>query len=392
MPLTGPFTRNGMDARDGWQTYMASINNSVAGRQIQTIVVDDVETQPDAALAKAKQLVEDQKVNVLAGIVATPVCYAVASYVKQAQVPLMVAADCAAQDLTTNEKYVSPYLTRFTTINSAQSDTAADWAIGAGYKKAIVMTLDYGAGIESSDLFASAFIARGGTVVQELHPPLGTNDYGPYLAQMTTDADLLANFIPGADGLKFGQQYKNYLGQRKLQILDIGAGSTSGTNFTQLGDQTIGMIAEAFYSQAYDAPANQAFIKQWKDKNPNNPISEEVADGYVTAQAFAAAVQKVNGNIEDKQAFLNALYATDIDSPRGHLKLDDRHDIIEANFMYQIVSGSNGPAEKMLKTYENVSQFWDRTPEQMLKLAPGSKKGTWVGMTKAKMGDLVKVS
>jgi len=104
------------------------------------------------------------------GVNSTASCYAIAPYVKQAQIPLIVSLNCGAESLLTDPKYASPYITRFTQNGTIINDPAADWAYANGKRKAIVLTSDYGGGIENGDLFASAFIKRGGSIVQELYP------------------------------------------------------------------------------------------------------------------------------------------------------------------------------------------------------------------------------
>ena len=76
-PLTGPFAVQGKDNQDGFELYLDSINRTVAGRRIE-VVVADAQGRPDVGLTKAKQLVENDRVHLLAGITNTAVCYAVA--------------------------------------------------------------------------------------------------------------------------------------------------------------------------------------------------------------------------------------------------------------------------------------------------------------------------
>jgi branched-chain amino acid transport system substrate-binding protein len=383
-PLTGPLSPNGKDGRDGLNLFLESIGSTVAGRKIEVSEADD-QGQADVGLSKAKQLVEGNGVKVLMGFVPTPVCYAVANYVQQAHVPMMVTTDCAAQDLTTNPKFASPYVSRYSNNSLAEGDTAADWAYANGYRKAILMTADYAPGLQVSDLFASAFIARGGSVVQEVHPAPGTTDFGPFLAQLSNDADVLAVFEVGVDSLRFGQQYSDYAGGRKLQVLDL-TGVQAAANLNQLQGKTAGFVSTSNYIFTSDAPENQKFVKAFRTKYPNRDIAEQNVTGYVGGQVLTAALQKVNGNVEDQAGFLNAIYATKIDTPRGTVSLDDHHDVVQDKYMAQIVKDGNSIGLKVLKTYPNVSQFWDRTPEQLAKLNVGNMKGQWVGMTKDKLG------
>jgi len=127
-------------------------------------------------------------------------------------------------------------------------------------------------------------------------------------------------------------------------------------------------------------------VKAFRAKYPGRDIAEENISGYAGGQALAAAIQKVNGNVEDQAAFLTALQNVKIDSPKGTLSLDDHHDIIQDKYILQIVKNGSDVSLKQLKTYSAVTQYWDRTPQQLAKLNIGQMKGQWVGMTKDKLG------
>jgi branched-chain amino acid transport system substrate-binding protein len=388
LPLTGPLSPISKDEQDGFNEYLRSINNSVAGRPIQ-VIYSDAEGKPDVGLAKAKQLVENDKVSLLAGVVSTPVCYALAPYVKSVQIPLAITADCGAQGLTTDPKFASPYLSRFTETNNQQFSPPADWAYKQGYRKAIVMTSDFGAGIEISDAFSSIFLERGGTLVQEIHPALGTNDFGPFLAQLDKSADVLALFLPGTDGLHFGQQYANYINKQKLPMIDMGGPITDSPNYSQLGDGVLGFAAADYnWSAALDNPLNQAFVKAWQQSHNGVIPPTRVATSYANAQVIVGALQKVNGNVEQKQQFLDAIDATDLQTIKGPVKLDKYHDIVQNMYIYQTVKNGSSYGQKLLATYDATDQFWGRTEQQSLHFPYGKLKGKWVGMTKADVDKL----
>jgi len=388
LPFTGPLAKAGQDNQDSFDLYLESTGGTLGGRKVELVKADDAGSG-DVGLTKARQLVESDKVSLLLGLQSTPVCYAVSPYIRDQKIPAMAVADCAAQDLTTNPKYASPYLVRTLTPIISATDTAADWAIKNGFKKAIIMTSDFAPGIQYSDLFGSAFIYRGGTIVQELHPPLGTADMGPYLSQLTQDADILAMFEAGADGVKVATQFNNYVGNRKLQLLDLSSQMTNDGNRNQLGATINGLVAQSAYMEALNTPTNQSYLKAWYAKHPNTPPSQENAFGWSGIQFLDTALKKVNGDVSDTQKFLDALYGASIDSPRGNIKLDEHHDAIADSFVYQFEAGSNGPTEKPLTTYSQIGQFWDRTQAQLEKFPLGQNKGKWVGMTKDKLGDVI---
>ena len=285
----------------------------------------------------------------------------------------------------TNPQHKSPYTVRFTQTNLGVADPGADWAYKDGLRKAILFTSDYGGGLEQSDAFASAFISRGGSIVQELHPALGAPDFGPLLAQLDAGADSIWTFLPGADGLHFGLQYGDYSQGRKTQVLEAFADISAGPNLTQLKDKAVGLIASNVWSEAYDAPANKDFIKAFQAKYPGRLLSKDVVQGYVGAQISEEAIKKVNRNIENADQFMQALYSLQLDTAKGPVHLDANHDIVQNYYIYQTVKQGDSFGQKLLDTYKDVSAAGKFTPEQHDKLKLGTHKGQWVGMTKDKL-------
>jgi branched-chain amino acid transport system substrate-binding protein len=383
--LTGPIASVGKDNRDGFQTYFSSHGNQVAGHPIQ-IIVADTTGQPDVALAKAQDLVENQHVDILAGINQTPECYAVAQYVQKVQVPLLVSGNCGATYLTVDPKYASPNLIRASSNSGAQA-IIGDYLASKGYKKAIMFTADYAGAAELNDLVAGSFVKHGGSVIQELHPPLQTTDFAPYLTQLKKDADVIIAFEPGADGLRFGQQYADYAtAGSKTQVVDILGQIAGGTNLPQLKDAAVGFIGAGTYSDGINSQAAQDFKKAMNEAFPGRPLSGDEAVGYAGGQIIAAALQKVNGNVQDKQALLSALYATNVDTPRGPVTFDQFHDIVSSVYIYQIVKNGNDYSQKLLQTIPNAGQLSDYTVDELKAGKFGQLKGKWVGMTRDDVG------
>ena len=379
MPFSGTEAQNGKDNQDGFNLYLSSINNTVAGRKIEALFAD-TEGKPDNALSKAKQFVQVDKVDLLMGISFTPECYALAPYVREVKVPVAVSGNCGGLGLTTNPKYKSDYMVRFTQTSAHFVDPIVSYAIKNGLKRIALVTSDYGGGLQVGDFFGAVFVGQGGQVVQELHPPLGTTDFGPTLSQLTKDADAVAVFLPGADGLRFADQYGNYVGQSKQVVLDIGANMVAGANLAQLKDKAVGFVASAYYTLAAETPANQAFLKAFRQKYPGRLVSPDTAQGYSAAIILEAALKKVNGNVENRQAFLEALYGTHVQTPKGLIKLDGNHDVVESGYVFQIVKNGDQYAQKLIDTFNDIGQFGSLSEAQAAKL--GTLKGKWVGMTR----------
>ena len=390
LPLTGSQANIGKDNEDGLKLYLKSINSTVAGRKVDPIFADD-QFQADVSLTKAKELVENQKVAALMGFAATPSGYAVAQWVQQsAHVPMLITSNSGGEGMLTNPTFKSPYLTRWTQTSTEVVDVASDWAAKQGFRKAGMVNDDFAPGIQNADVFASTFIRRGGAIVQEIYTKLGTTDFGPYLAQINKSADVMFTFEPGIDGLRFEEQYGTYAGQHKLPIIDSFGTITAGPNLAQLKDKAIGTEAVDVFSQVSLDPGTQAFVKAWQAAYPNRLLSHDAAAGYMSGQVLVAALNKVNGQVENTQQFLQALYNEKVDSAKGPVHLDQDHDIVQNIYVSHIVKQGSGVGYQLDKTYTNVSDTFARSAQEIANFKWNNYKGKWVGMTEATLTQALK--
>ncbi len=388
-PLTGTTADAGMNHRDGVNLYLDQVKNTMAGRTVEAVFVDS-QGRADVSLPKAKELVENQKVQVIIGFTLTPECYAIAGYVREARVPMIVSDNCGAANLTTDPKFAGPYVYRTTFNNQGQIGPFGDWAYAQGLRKVILAVSDYAGGYEIGDAFGWSFVQRGGSIVQEQYPALGTADFGPFLAQLSQDADGVFAFFPGGDGLRWAQQYADYAGQRKLQVLSGAGALARNGNLTTLKDKALGIVANDTWAEALDTPANKTLLQSYRQKYPDKRISSDVANGYIVMQVIQSALEKVSGKIEDQDAFLKALSSVNIETAKGPVKFDQNRDIVENIYIYQIVKDGDQYGHKILKTYKDVLQFWDQPAEVVQRFPFGQLKNKWVGMTKDQVAQLGK--
>src|SRR4029078_4523444 len=161
------------------QIYFDSINWTVAGRKVEIIKEDD-QFNPQIGLQKAKKLIESDKVDLLVGIQASNVALAVLNYMKQQKAFYVVSG--AGTDAITWDR--SPSLFR-TSISAYQLSTPMANYVYDNLGKEIVTTAsDYAGGRDVIAQFKGPYLAKGGKVLKEIWPPLGTTDFSPYLHRM----------------------------------------------------------------------------------------------------------------------------------------------------------------------------------------------------------------
>ena len=369
---SGGMAQLGNDMKDGFQMYWDEVGARAGGRPVEIIYEGESTTKPDESLTKTRKLVERDNIHILTGITNTPTAYALRPYIVEKKVPTLVLL-AGADGLTQDAK--SEYIFRSGYTNSQGSPPLAQWAIKQGYRKAVIMSSDYGGGIENIGGFARVFEQMGGKVIQEMYPPFGA-DFAAYITKIRRDADVVAVIFFGADATRVVKQYQEYGLKGKIPLIAKG-GFTDEAILSQQGDAALGVVTSFHWSAALDTPGNAKLKKDFTAKY-RRPASFSVEGGYTGAMVLHRAIEAVKGKVEDKEAFLAALRKMEIEAPRGHVKFDSYQNSVQNYYLLKVEKKGAEYQNTVIDSVPNVSQFWNWTPEQYLKLAPLSGgKGKW---------------
>jgi branched-chain amino acid transport system substrate-binding protein len=374
IPLTGVYAALGEDLRDGFQLYWSQVGSKAGGRAVEVIVEDKGSNKPDDGLIKARKLVERDGVQILGGVISSPVAVALREYAHAQKIPFIVSN--AGADVIT-QKLRSPYVFRASFSNSDSSHPLGEWAYKTGYRRMVLMASDYGAGYEHLGGIARTFIEAGGKIVQEIYAPLGTADFAPFISTIDRSGDVVAVFFAGADALRFVNQYAEYGLKGKIPL--IGKGFLVDEVILQkLGDSALDIVSSLQWTPALDIPENKKFVEAYEAKT-KRPATVYAEEGYVTAQMIAQALETVKGNFDNREAFLNALRKVEINAPRGKLKLDAYQNPIHAIYIRKVERKGGKLQNTVIASYPNTGQFWKWSPEAFLSMpAYGDMKNKWV--------------
>jgi branched-chain amino acid transport system substrate-binding protein len=363
VPQTGPLAANGKDMINGLELFFEQVNYRLAGREIKLIVEDD-EGKPATGLTKARGLVEGQGVHLMTGPLSASIGYAVAPYVDSKKVPTIFPI-VSAEDITQRKR--SPYIVRTGWSSGQPSHPFGKWVYdNLGYRKIAMIAYDFAFGWEVAAGFHRSFEEAGGQVVQKLWPPLGTADYGPYLAQLRRDVDAIYCVFSGADALRFGKQFTEAGLKARLPL--IGGGTFTDEHVLRVqGDEVLGVITALHYSAALATPANQKFAKAYEAKYKQIP-SYYSEGTYVAGVALKAALEATGGDIENVDRFLAALRRVDLsDAPRGPMKFDDFGNPVQNIYVRKVERKDGRLQNTVIHTFPGVSQFWNYKSEDYLK-------------------------
>jgi branched-chain amino acid transport system substrate-binding protein len=363
-PLSGPLAALARDVVDGAKLYVDEVNGEMAGRKVE-LVVEDYEFKAAVALTKAKKLVERDKVNVLCGVVLSAAVLAMKDYVHAQEVPFIVSGAAVAEAITIEKP--SPYIFRMSFSAGQIPPPLAKFTYDKlKARTATVIAGDTVGTIELVMGFARTFEELGGKIVQELYPPIGTTDFGPYIGKIRRDVNVVATLVPGADGIRFIKQYEEFGLKGKITVVDTAPGITDIAVLPSTGMSAVGMYATNAYIHTIKSPANQKFVQAFKAKTGRDPGGP----GEYTYSALAAinqALQATKGNIEDKPKFLEALRKMDLEAPRGRIRFDKYQHVIEDVIITRIDKEGDKVVPVVVETFKAVDQFQGMAPEEYLK-------------------------
>jgi branched-chain amino acid transport system substrate-binding protein len=347
--FTGGIAYAAAASYNAMELYFDSINWTIAGRKVEIIKEDD-QFNPQVGLQKAKKLIESDKVDLIVGVQASNVALALLNYMKQQKAFYVVSG--AGTDAITWDRY--PYLFR-TSISTYQLSTPmADYVYDHLGKEIVTTASDYAGGRDVVAQFKGPYLKRGGKVLKEIWPPLGTQDFSPYLTDIKSiNPPVTYDFMPGADAVRFIQQYSEFGLKEKMPL--TGFTIIDSQTISALGKAAVGVISALTYVDTVDNPESRKFAADYRAKYNASP--DLFADyGYVAARALSEALQAIDGDASNKDKLAEAMTKLNFNAPRGPFRMDPAtHNPIQDIYICQVIESGGNITTKIISTAKDVT-------------------------------------
>ncbi len=305
--LSGPSSTIGTEQAHGIQFAVDEINRTgipghqpgINGHPIR-LFLEDSESKVATGLARAKKLIERDRVHVLTGVIFSSISMAVQEFInKDAHVPFLNAGS------SNPALSQPPACGRYTFVgepNSSEFALAAPYAAKKFGTRWFFIADDYSWGRLTVDLTKAA-IRRSAAleIVGEEYAPLGTTNYAPYITKViAAKPDVIGLVV-------FGAGYARVL----KQIRQMGASAHIHHNFwsqvdaNAAGDAVVGMTAgEAFLFDNPRAPQALQFATGFHARLGHWP-DPAAARGYNAVQVLARSIQ--GAGTTDPDAIVTAM-------------------------------------------------------------------------------------
>ena len=311
---------------DVFAVFQKQHGDTVAGRKVEFIRRDDGGIAPDNAKRLAQELIVQDHVDLLSGLIFTPNAIAVGTVSTAAKMPVFIVNATTSGILAKN-----PYMSRYSMTATQVTVPLAKYAYKTGQRNMYVLFMDYGPGIDSGKTFEDTFTAEGGKIAGEIRVPVTGNDFSAYL-QRIKDAkpDGLYVFL-NASGAG-----TTFLKQVKAQGFDKAGIKVfcSGDLLTEqvlpaIGDAAVGVISSMNYSGTHDSKMNRDFVKAFTAQSGGLPPTFGGIGVYDAFTAIYKVIETQKGQI-DPDKTMDIVKTLKFESPRGPIAIDpDTRDIVQ---------------------------------------------------------------
>ncbi|MCB1482537.1 MAG: ABC transporter substrate-binding protein [Rhodobiaceae bacterium] len=332
--LTGGGAGLGIDVRDG---FMLAVKQ--AGNKDLNVFIEDDQRKPDVAVQLADKMIQENKVDVLTGIIWSNLAMAVVpAAVGQGKFYLSPnAGPSALAGKGCDKNYFN-----VAWQNDNLHEAAGAYANTTGYKKAFILAPNYPAGKDALTGFKRFF---KGEVAGELYTQLGQTDYAAEIAQIkASGADTVFFFLPGGMGIAFTKQYA----QSEVGLPLIGpAFSFDQGILGAVGEAALGVKNTSQWNKDIDNETNKAFVESFQAEYGRLP-SLYASQGFDTANLLLSAMAKAS--VKDADAFRAALEAADFKSTRGAFKFGSNHHPVQDIYVREVVKEGDVITNKIIGT------------------------------------------
>ncbi len=190
----------------------------IAGRKVE-LVTEDTESNPASGARKLRNLIQRSNAEFVVGSVHSGVMLAAIPIASELKTIYFSTGEATEATGSKGTRY------SFRTGTDTYSIAAASmpWAVQNFGKTWTIIYADYAWG-QSTDQESKAFIERaGGKVLKSIAVPLDTKDFVPYLAQISSDAEVLLPAFIGSLSVAFYTQAKNMGLDKKMKMISSSA-------------------------------------------------------------------------------------------------------------------------------------------------------------------------
>src|SRR5215469_4257383 len=324
--------------------------------KVELIRRDDT-SNPEVGKRLAQELITRDRVQLLTGIVLSPVAAAIAPLTAEAKAPLLISIAAAGAAIPR----ISPYVARVTVTLWQLGYPIGKWAAEQGWKKGYTAVSDFIPGHDSEAAFTKGFTDGGGQIVGAVRFPPNNPDVAPFVQRIKDAKPHVVFFwVPSTQATALINAVRDLgLREASIQITSL-QDLLPDEQLPAMGDTPLGLITSGNYSTAGERPGNTSFLAAWKREYADgaipNFLSVNAWDGMVAIFDLIRAT-KGKFTADESMAFLENW--KNPDSPRGPIMIDpETRDVVQNVYIRRLERQNGKLANIEIATIPMVKDPW----------------------------------
>ena len=351
----------GKEQKAGFDLGLASVGwkkngDKIAGVPTKVVYCDD-QFKPDVGLACARRFMEQDKVQIVAGITWSNILAVVQRQTRRNKVAL-ISTNAGWSGMA--GRRCSRYFISTSWNNDQTPEAMGQLMSEEGLKNVFLLSPNYQAGKDMLSGFKRFY--KGGKVSGQILFKLGQKDFQAELTRIrATKPDALFVFAPGPMGIAFMKQWAASGLGKSIKLYTVF--SVDYVSLKPIGKAAIGSFHTNYWNPEDKNPVNQKFIADYKAKVGRHP-SHFAAQAYDAPRLIAAAVKARGGNVE-ALGLVKAMRKVKYASVRGAYKYNVNGIPIQNFYKRSVLEGPAGGAT--IRTtgvvfVDHKDAYWQKCP------------------------------
>jgi len=333
--FSGPQAAIGEDMRRSVELALEHLGGKAGGKKIEVVYEDD-QFKPDVGKARSEKLVQQDKVNFIAGYIWSNVLLASLKTVTDEGDTILISANAGPSQIAgelCNKNFFS------TSWNNDQTPMAmGEYLNTKGVKSLYVVGPNYAAG---KDMLAGVKRTYKGKLLGE--------DYTKWPDQLDFSAELtkigaakpdgIFIFYPGAHGVQFVKQWAQSGLNKTVPLYQVF--SIDAITLPQQGELALGTLGAQEWVNDLPNDANKRYVADFKKKHGVYP-SYYGAQSYDAIMLIASAAEALKGDLSNKDKVRAEMKKANFKSVRGDFTFNTNQFPIQNFYIQETVKDPQG--------------------------------------------------
>jgi branched-chain amino acid transport system substrate-binding protein len=333
--FSGPQAAIGEDMRRSVELAKEHLGGKMGGRPFEIIYEDD-QFKPDVGKQKSEKLVQQDKVNFVAGYIWSNVLLASLKTVTDEGDTILISSNAGPSQIAgelCNKNFFS------TSWNNDQTPMAmGQYLQEKGVKSLYLMAGNYAAG---KDMLAGVKRTFKGEIKgEDLTKWPDQLDFSAELAKVgAAKPDGIFIFYPGAHGVQFLQQYVQAGLKGKVPLYQVF--SIDAITLPQQKELALGTLGAQEWVNDLPNEQNKKYVADFKKKHGVYP-SYYGAQSYDSIMLIASAAEALKGDLSNKDKVRAEMKKANFKSLRGDFKYNTNQFPIQNFYIQEAVKDPEG--------------------------------------------------